>query len=116
MHALGPFKRAGLYHPTPKHRLPSTVQEAHMRQTCTHATMICLHPKRVECCDVTCPAALWSQVKARVMAATDWPDNAATHLATAMITGVVSTTATNPVDVIKTFMFVGECSCWCEKR
>lgn len=41
------------------------------------------------------------------MAATGWPDNAWTHLATAMITGVVSTTATNPVDVIKTHMFVG---------
>lgn len=48
------------------------------------------------------------QVKTRVMAATSWPDSAATHLATAMITGVVSTTATNPVDVIKTFMFVGQ--------
>jgi hypothetical protein len=57
-------------------------------------------------------ATKWSavllQVKSRVMAATQWPDNAATHLATAMITGVVSTTATNPVDVIKTYMFVGE--------
>jgi solute carrier family 25 uncoupling protein 8/9 len=48
------------------------------------------------------------QVKARVMAATGWPDNAATHLATALVTGVVSTTVTNPVDVVKTFMFVGE--------
>jgi len=43
------------------------------------------------------------------MAATGWPDNAATHLATAMITGIVSTTATNPVDVVKTYMFVGKC-------
>lgn len=51
--------------------------------------------------------ATYDEVKARVMAATSWPDSAATHLATAMITGVVSTTATNPVDVIKTFMFVG---------
>lgn len=43
-----------------------------------------------------------------MMAATGWPDNAATHLATALVTGVVSTTVTNPVDVVKTFMFVGK--------
>jgi hypothetical protein len=48
------------------------------------------------------------QVKSRVMAASGWPDNALTHMATALITGVVSTTATNPVDVVKTYMFVGE--------
>jgi solute carrier family 25 uncoupling protein 8/9 len=54
--------------------------------------------------------ATYDEVKARVMAATGWRDNAATHLATAMITGVVSTTATNPVDVIKTHMFVGACA------
>lgn len=44
------------------------------------------------------------------MAATGWQDHAATHFATSMITGVVSTTVTNPVDVIKTHMFVGECA------
>jgi hypothetical protein len=55
-----------------------------------------------------CLLSLLLQVKARVMAATSWPDNALTHLATALITGVVSTTATNPVDVVKTYMFVGE--------
>ncbi|WIA37876.1 hypothetical protein OEZ86_014723 [Tetradesmus obliquus] len=49
----------------------------------------------------------YDEVKGRLMAATGWRDSAATHLATAMITGVVSTTATNPVDVIKTHMFVG---------
>jgi solute carrier family 25 uncoupling protein 8/9 len=49
----------------------------------------------------------YDEVKGRVMAATGWRDSAATHLATAMITGIVSTTATNPVDVIKTHMFVG---------
>lgn len=56
--------------------------------------------------------ATYDEVKAWVMEATGWPDSAATHLATAMITGVVSTTATNPVDVIKTYMFVGE---WVEE-
>lgn len=56
----------------------------------------------------TCGCFMRVQVKARVMAATGWPDNAATHLATALVTGVVSTTVTNPVDVVKTFMFVGE--------
>lgn len=52
--------------------------------------------------------ATYDEVKGRVMAATGWRDTASTHLATAMITGLVSTTATNPVDVVKTFMFVGE--------
>lgn len=42
------------------------------------------------------------------MAVTGWRDGALTHLATAMVAGVISTTATNPVDVIKTHMFVGE--------
>eukprot|EP00775_Hariotina_reticulata_P008029 gene8029-8225_t len=51
--------------------------------------------------------ATYDEVKGRVMAVTGWRDTASTHLATAMITGLVSTTATNPVDVVKTFMFVG---------
>lgn len=40
------------------------------------------------------------------MAATGWPDGAATHLACAMATGLASTAATNPVDVVKTHMFM----------
>ncbi|KAF6262756.1 mitochondrial carrier domain-containing protein [Scenedesmus sp. NREL 46B-D3] len=48
----------------------------------------------------------YDEVKGHVMAAMGWRDNAATHMATAMITGIVSTTATNPVDVVKTHMFV----------
>ena len=34
-------------------------------------------------------------------------ENLATHLGASMITGVITTTATGPVDVIKTNMFVG---------
>ncbi|KAF8058480.1 VHA-C [Scenedesmus sp. PABB004] len=49
----------------------------------------------------------YDEAKRRVLAATGWADGAAAHLATALITGLVSTTATNPVDVIKTHMFVG---------
>lgn len=52
--------------------------------------------------------ATYDEVKGAVMRATGWRDNAATHLGTALISGVVSTTATNPVDVVKTHMFVGE--------
>ena len=39
-----------------------------------------------------------------------------THLGASMITGVITTTATGPVDVIKTNMFVGECPWWRTQR
>ncbi len=52
--------------------------------------------------------ATYDEVKRWVMARTGWADNAGTHLGTALITGLVSTTATSPVDVVKTNMFVGE--------
>lgn len=51
--------------------------------------------------------ATYDEVKQRVLAITGWQDGALTHLATAMVAGVISTTATNPVDVVKTHMFVG---------
>ena len=35
-------------------------------------------------------------------------DHFGTHLSASMVTGLVTTTATAPVDVIKTHMFVGE--------
>jgi solute carrier family 25 uncoupling protein 8/9 len=89
------------------------------QQPRSDALSICLTPSH--CCFIVCTAAqvraavltasqcvTYDEVKGRVMAATGWRDSAATHLATAMITGIVSTTATNPVDVIKTHMFVGE--------
>ena len=42
-------------------------------------------------------------------------DNFGTHLASSLLTGLVTTTATAPVDVIKTHMFMGElvfCAGW----
>lgn len=38
-------------------------------------------------------------------------DNFGTHLASSLLTGLVTTTATAPVDVIKTHMFMGELLC-----
>eukprot|EP00877_Chromochloris_zofingiensis_P010049 jgi/Chrzof1/5298/Cz15g21090.t1 len=51
--------------------------------------------------------ATYDEVKRKLMAATGWADDAATHLGCALITGLVSTIATNPVDVVKTHMFMG---------
>ncbi|KAI8477204.1 MAG: mitochondrial carrier domain-containing protein [Monoraphidium minutum] len=51
--------------------------------------------------------ATYDEAKRRVMAATGWGDTALTHLACSLVTGLASTTATNPVDVVKTHMFVG---------
>lgn len=51
--------------------------------------------------------ATYDEVKGRVQAAAGWGDHLGTHLACAMATGLVSTTATNPVDVVKTHMFTG---------
>lgn len=36
-----------------------------------------------------------------------WADDTTTHVASSAITGLVTTTVTNPADVIKTRMFVG---------
>jgi hypothetical protein len=41
------------------------------------------------------------------MSATGWGDTLSTHLACSLVTGLASTAATNPVDVVKTHMFVG---------
>lgn len=53
-------------------------------------------------------------------ATTGWTDGVELHLTSSMIAGLVTTTITNPIDVIKTRMFVGECSghsvCWVHER
>lgn len=49
-----------------------------------------------------------TQVKRVVVKATGWSDGVALHLTSSMIAGLVTTTITNPIDVIKTRMFVGE--------
>jgi len=40
------------------------------------------------------------------MSLTGWSDTLVTHLTCALVTGLASTLATNPVDVVKTHMFV----------
>ena len=52
--------------------------------------------------------ATYDGVKTRWMAAVGWSDGLATHLAASMLTGLVTTTVTNPADMIKTQMYVVE--------
>lgn len=51
--------------------------------------------------------ATYDEVKRGVVGATGWGDGVALHLTSSMIAGLVTTTITNPIDVIKTRMFVG---------
>ncbi|GLC45135.1 hypothetical protein PLESTB_000431300 [Pleodorina starrii] len=50
--------------------------------------------------------ATYDSVKRSVMRRSGWGDCAATHLVASSLTGLVTTTVTNPVDVVKTKMFV----------
>ena len=52
--------------------------------------------------------ATYNESKKLWMWITGAGDDFTTHLGSSMITGLVTTTATGPVDVIKTNMFVGE--------
>jgi hypothetical protein len=53
--------------------------------------------------------ATYDEAKRGVMAATGWgASHLGTHLLAASATGLVTTTITNPADVVKTMMFVGE--------
>lgn len=52
--------------------------------------------------------ATYDTVKAQVIRRTGWDDSSAAQLATSVVTGVVTTTATAPVDMLKSRMFVGE--------
>lgn len=69
-------------------------------------------PRRVQVRSAILTAAqcaTYDEVKRRVIAVTGWKDSIQTHLLSSMIAGLVTTTITNPIDVIKTRMFVGEC-------
>lgn len=50
--------------------------------------------------------ATYDEVKRRVMHNTGWADGTATQLACSLVTGLVTTTITNPVDVVKTTLYV----------
>lgn len=50
--------------------------------------------------------ATYDETKQAVMRQTGWGDCASTHLASSMIAGVVTTTAVNPADVVKTHMMM----------
>ncbi|MEW5310807.1 MAG: hypothetical protein WDW38_002568 [Sanguina aurantia] len=51
--------------------------------------------------------ATYDEVKRAVISTTGWSDSIGTHITSSMIAGLVTTTITNPIDVIKTRMFVG---------
>lgn len=51
--------------------------------------------------------ATYDEIKQAIMRLTSVGDHFGTHIASSMVTGLVTTTATAPVDVIKTHMFVG---------
>ncbi|MEW5306128.1 MAG: hypothetical protein WDW36_008618 [Sanguina aurantia] len=50
--------------------------------------------------------ATYDEVKRMILTATGWKDDFGTHVACSMVTGLVVTTVTNPIDVIKTLVFV----------
>ena len=52
--------------------------------------------------------ATYDITKDQIIAATGWQDGFGSQLATSLLTGVVTTTATAPVDVVKSRIFVGE--------
>lgn len=54
--------------------------------------------------------ATYDEIKQAIMKLTGVGDHFGTHLGASMVTGLVTTTATAPVDVIKTHMFVGKTS------
>lgn len=51
--------------------------------------------------------ATYDEVKRTVVRLTGWKDGIELHLSSSLIAGLVTTTITNPLDVIKTRMFVG---------
>ena len=69
-------------------------------------TSVCLQARAAVLTASQC--ATYDEVKQTLIKFTGAGDNFGTHLASSMITGLVTTTATAPVDVIKTHMFVGK--------
>lgn len=52
--------------------------------------------------------ATYDEAKQLLLARSGLPDSLLLHLMASMATGLVTTTVTNPADVVKTRMFVGE--------
>jgi solute carrier family 25 uncoupling protein 8/9 len=53
-----------------------------------------------------CQCASYEDLKRMVMRASGWGDNMVTHLTASTLAGLIATTITNPLDVIKTKVFV----------
>jgi len=64
-------------------------------------------PGLVRSCVLTAAqCATYDEIKSQVKSVTGWSDGIQVHLSSSMIAGLVSTTITNPLDVVKTRMFV----------
>ena len=79
-----------------------------------HLTPVCLQARASVLTAAQC--ASYDESKKLWMKLTGGGEDFTTHLGASMITGVVTTTATGPVDVIKTNMFVGEPLCQMNQR
>eukprot|EP00873_Tetraselmis_striata_P015925 jgi/Tetstr1/436189/TSEL_025034.t1 len=51
--------------------------------------------------------ATYDSVKRRIIRATGWKDDIGAQFATSMVTGVVTTTATAPIDLVKSKIYIG---------
>ena len=50
----------------------------------------------------------YDEIKRIVLQHSGWGDSLATHFTSSTLAGLIATTATNPIDVVKTVVFVSE--------
>ena len=55
-----------------------------------------------------CQCATYDEIKVVVLRHSGWGDCLLTHLTSSTLAGLIATTATNPIDVVKTVVFVSE--------
>ena len=55
-----------------------------------------------------CQCGTYDEIKAWVVRTSGWGDSLVTHLTSSTLAGLVATTVTNPIDVVKTVIFVSE--------
>ena len=73
-----------------------------------HQSLLTAHVQARAAVLTASQCATYDEIKQVIRKVTGAGDHFGTHLASSMVTGLVTTTATAPVDVIKTHMFVGE--------
>ena len=55
-----------------------------------------------------CQCGTYDEIKGIVIRNSGWGDCLATHLTSSTLAGLIATTVTNPIDVVKTVVFVSE--------